>query len=62
MVLVPKAVKVKGGWKVVNKHTGRQLHKFTGNDAKRKAQSAVRKGFYMSKTQVRHQVPLSHRG
>ena len=57
---MPKAVKVKGGWKVVNKYTGKQLHKFTGNDAKRKA--AVRKGFYMSKTQVRHQVPLSHRG
>tara|TARA_B100001245_G_scaffold235348_1_gene222909 strand:- start:304 stop:486 length:183 start_codon:yes stop_codon:yes gene_type:complete len=59
---MPKAVKIKGGWKVINKYTGKQLHKFTGNDAKRKAESAVRKGYYVGRTQVRHQVSLSHRG
>ena len=40
----PKAVKIKGGWKVVNKKTGKTLRKFTTPDAKKKAEDIVKKG------------------
>ena len=40
----PKAVKIKNGWKVVNKKTGKTLRKFTTPDAKKKAEDIVKKG------------------
>jgi len=59
---MPKAVKIKGGWKVVNKYTGKTLHTYKANNAKRKALAQVKNSYYVSRQNVRHKVPLSHRG
>jgi len=59
---MPKAIKIKGGWKVVNKYTGKTLHTYKANNAKRKAHQMVKNSYYVSRQNVRHKVPLSHRG
>jgi len=43
---MPKAVKVKGGYKVVNKHTGKTISRFFGKGAKAKADKLAAKGYY----------------
>ena len=43
---MPKAVKVKGGYKVINKHTGKQIAKFYGKGAEAKAKKLATKGYY----------------
>ena len=42
---MPIKVKVKGGWKVVDKYTGKTLHVYRRTGAKTKAVKAVRKGY-----------------
>ena len=42
---MPKAVKIKGGWKVVHKLTGATLHTYRGTGAKEKAGKVVRAGY-----------------
>jgi len=42
---MPKAVKVKGGYVVVHKVTGKILHRYTGKGAKEKAATVVRAGY-----------------
>ena len=59
---MPKAIKIKGGWKVVNKYTGKTLHTFRSNNAKRKAMTQVKNSYYTSRENVRHKVPPSHKG
>ncbi len=59
---MPKAVKIKGGWKVINKYTGKTLHTYRSNNAKRKAQAQVKNSYYVSRENVRHRVPPSHQG
>tara|TARA_B100000929_G_scaffold290076_1_gene282498 strand:+ start:707 stop:835 length:129 start_codon:yes stop_codon:yes gene_type:complete len=42
---MPKAIKVRGGYVVVHKGTGKILHRYTGKDAKTKALAVVRAGY-----------------
>ncbi len=42
---MPKAVKIKGGYKVVNKYTGKTMHTYKGKDAEKKARKIVRAGY-----------------
>ena len=42
---MPKMIKVKGGYVVVHKQTGKVLHKFKGKGAKEKATAVVRAGY-----------------
>jgi len=42
---MPVKVKIPGGWKVVDKRTGRVLHTYKGHNAKSKATKVVRKGY-----------------
>ena len=42
---MPKAVKIKGGYKVVHKQTGATLHTFKGRNAYSKAYKVVRAGY-----------------
>ena len=42
---MPKAIKVKGGYVVVHKITGKILHRYTGKNAKERAQAVVRAGY-----------------
>jgi len=42
---MPKAVRIKGGVKVINKRTGKIMHVYRGKDAKSKAAKVVRAGY-----------------
>ena len=42
---MPKAVKIKGGIKVINKRTGEVMHIYRGKNAKSKAAKVVRAGY-----------------
>ena len=42
---MPIKVKIPGGWKVVDKRTGRVFHTYRGHNAKSKAVKVVRKGY-----------------
>lgn len=42
---MPKLVKTKGGYKVVDKYTGKTIKTFRGVGARTKAQARVRKGY-----------------
>ena len=42
---MPKAIKGKGGYVGVHKITGKILHRYTGKNAKERAQAVVRAGY-----------------
>ena len=42
---MPEMIKVKGGYVVIHKQTGKVLHKFKGKEAKKKATAVVRAGY-----------------
>lgn len=42
---MPKLVKTKKGYKVVNKHTGKTISTYSGKGAHQKAKAKVKKGY-----------------